>query len=81
MLSVAGDVGPFDFLYCKKCERHLDRNPILDFRIDAIDYKMSRRGRAERVAPKVNFEVIPTCPDCRGRVIQKYVTVVVNLDP
>lgn len=77
MSNALGPVGPFDFLFCKRCNKHIDRPPVLQQDMDFGT--LTAEDRRNRVAPNVNIKLTPTCPDCRGPLVQKYISVIVNI--
>lgn len=75
-MTTEDGVGPFEFLFCEKCNRHVERY-MLDYKdLKAVKVgDLSDEDRKKRVAPTIHFKVLPRCVDCNMQLIQKYVTV------
>lgn len=73
------NVGPFDFLFCNKCNRHVgDCFFLAHYRVSTDD-KATGVDRKNRVAPHVRVEANLKCSFCEGPLIQKYVSVAVTI--
>lgn len=72
------DIGPLDFLYCIKCDRHVD-SYLPEMKVDIDKKAMSEEDKMNRVAPVVNVSMRPICLNCRTPLIQKFVSVTVEV--
>jgi hypothetical protein len=80
-MSQEDGVGPLDFLYCEKCEEHIKSAPLFAYEMDHLVVPpMTTEERQRRIAPEIAFKIKPLCPVCEGPLIQKYVSVTVNID-
>jgi hypothetical protein len=76
-----GDIGPFDFLFCKACNKHVGMNFALkNYSADIDKSKITDQDRQNRVAPVVNVKATPFCIECNGPLIQKWISVIVNIE-
>lgn len=73
-----GDVGPFHFLFCESCNKHLSEYPSM--RLDVLGMgERTEQEKAQRVSPGIKITMRPHCPDCGSKCIQKYVTITVTV--
>lgn len=73
-MAIDDGVGPLDFLFCERCNKHLEERPGMDWEVQPLE-PLSDADRQARICPTIYVKGFPVCPKCGSRVAQKYVSV------
>lgn len=71
-----GIIGPFDFLFCEKCNRHVGDKWYFYHKLK----RYTTMTPDQRQSPVLRVKRIPHCFECDTALIQKYVTIECNVE-